>query len=74
VLDALGALDEPSKSDAAWSSVPDTLITFGAGTNQLASQKALADRMPEIGENPVARAVWAILGAAGYPSGCIGTQ
>jgi hypothetical protein len=65
VLDALGAFDEPSKPEAAWRSVPDTLITFGAGTNQLASQKALADRMPEIEKNPVVRAVWAIFGAAG---------
>jgi hypothetical protein len=44
---------------------PGRLITFGAGTNQLASQKVLADRMPEIEKNPVVRAVWAILGAAG---------
>jgi membrane protein YdbS with pleckstrin-like domain len=44
---------------------PGRLITFGAGTNQLASQKVLADRMPEMETDPVLRAVWAILGAAG---------
>ena len=67
VLDVLGAL-EPSKEKrevkAARRLVPDTLITFGAGTNQLASQKVLADRKPETDIDPVLGAVLAILGAA----------
>jgi len=68
VLEALGAL-EPSNEKrevaAAWRLVPDALITFGAGTNQLASQKVLADRMPKMAINPVLGAVGAILGVAG---------
>ena len=67
VLDVLGAL-EPSKEKrevkAARRLAPDTLITFGAGTNQLASQKVLADRKPETDIDPVFGAVLAILGAA----------
>ena len=68
VLDALGALepsDEEIEKEAVRHLVPDTLITFGAGTNQLASQKVLADRMPTMEKNPVRGAVWAILGTAG---------
>jgi hypothetical protein len=68
VLEALGAL-EPSNEKrevaAAWRLVPDALITFGAGTNQLASQKVLADRMPKMKINPVLGAAGAILGVAG---------
>jgi len=68
VLEALGAL-EPSNEKrevaAAWRLVPDAQITFGAGTNQLASQKVLADRMPKMAINPVLGAVGAILGVAG---------
>ena len=67
VLDALGALEpsnEKSEVEAAWRLVPDALITFGAGTNQLASQKALADRLPKMKANPVLAAVGAILGVA----------
>jgi hypothetical protein len=33
--------------------VPDALVTFGAGINQLASQKVLAAGLPGIGFNPV---------------------
>ena len=68
VLDALGALepsDEEIEKEAVRHLVPDALITFGAGTNQLASQKVLADRMPTMEKNPVRGAVWAILGTAG---------
>ncbi len=68
VLDALGAF-EPFEAkiekEAVRRLVPDALITFGAGTNQLASQKVLADRMPTMERNPVRSAVWAILGTAG---------
>src|SRR5262249_47353178 len=51
VLDVLGALEpsnEKREVEAVWRLVPDTLITFGAGTNQLASQKVLADRLPKM--------------------------
>ena len=68
VLDALGALEpsgEKIEIEAVRRLVPDALITFGAGTNQLASQKVLADRMPTMEINPVVGAVWAILGTAG---------
>src|SRR5262249_34485469 len=68
VLEALGALEpsnEKREVEAAWRLVPDALITFGAGTNQLASQKVLADRMPKMAINPVRGAVWPILGVAG---------
>jgi len=66
VLEALGAL-EPSneKREAAAVSVPDALITFGAGTNQLASQKVLTDRMPKMKISPVLGAVGAIFLVAG---------
>jgi hypothetical protein len=70
VLDALGAL-EPSNGkrevEVAWRLVPDALVTFGAGVNQLASQKVLADRMPKtaFGLDPVLTAVMAILATAG---------
>jgi hypothetical protein len=67
VLDALGALEpsnEKREVEAVPGLVPDALITFGAGTNQLASQKVLADRMPTMERNPVFSAVWAILGVA----------
>jgi hypothetical protein len=67
VLDALGALEpsnEKREVEAAWRLVPDALITFGAGTNQLASQKVLADRLPKMKANPVLGAVGAILGVA----------
>ena len=68
MLDALGALEpsnEKHEVEAVRRLVPDALITFGAGTNQLASQKVLADRMPTMERNPVFSAVWAILGVAG---------
>ena len=69
VLDALGALEPSDKKrevEAPWRLVPDALITFGAGTNQLASQKVLADRMPKMETDPVLRAVLAILGVAAF--------
>jgi hypothetical protein len=69
VLDALGALepsDKKREAEAPWRLVPDALITFGAGTNQLASQKVLADRMPKMETDPVLHAVLAILGVAAF--------
>jgi formylglycine-generating enzyme required for sulfatase activity len=68
VLDALGALEQSNEKrevESAWRLVPDALITFGAGTNQLASQKVLTDRIPKMKRNPVLVAVGAIVGAAG---------
>jgi hypothetical protein len=68
VLDALGALepsDEKRQANAVSPLVPDALITFGAGTNQLASQKVLADRIPTMKINPVLYAVLAILAVYG---------
>src|SRR5262249_44846530 len=56
VLDALGALEpsnEKREVEGVCRLVPDALITFGAGTNQLASLKVLANRMPTLGINPV---------------------
>jgi hypothetical protein len=44
-LDALGGFSEPGNNDEAEAfarRLPDALVTFGAGTNQLASQKVLA--------------------------------
>ena len=42
-LDALGGFGEPdSKVEASARLLPDALVTFGAGTNQLASQKRLS--------------------------------
>ena len=63
VLEALGALEPPSeRREVAGASrlVPDALITFGAGTNQLASQKALVKNMQELKVSPVLVAVWAL--------------
>ncbi len=69
VLDALGALEPSNKKREIEVAglVPDALVTFGAGVNQLASQKVLADRMPKtaFGLDPVLTAVMAILGTAG---------
>jgi len=69
VLDALGGIvegDNQRQAQAALRLVPDALVTFGAGTNQLASQKVLAAGVPNTrGINPVFAAVLALLGAAG---------
>src|SRR5262249_18288492 len=62
---ALEPSDKKSEVEATWRLAPDALITFGAGTNQLVSQKVLADKTPEMERNPVLAAVWAILGVAG---------
>jgi hypothetical protein len=65
VLDTLGGIaerDEEYEVEAASGLVPDALVTFGAGTNQLASQKVLAAGLPEtFGTNPPFRVVLAIL-------------
>lgn len=51
VLDALGGMvfiaDDRPKADAHPPMVPDALLTFGAGTNQLASQKKLSAGPPK---------------------------
>ena len=70
VLDALGGMifeqDEETEARAASGVVPDALVTFGAGTNQLASQKVLSAGLPTtFGTNPVLGAVGALLGAVG---------
>ena len=70
VLDALGGMifeqDEETEASAASGVVPDALVTFGAGTNQLASQKVLSAGLPmTFGTNPVLGAVGALLGAVG---------
>ena len=70
VLDALGGMifeqDEETEARAASGVVPDALVTFGAGTNQLASQKVLSAGLPKtFGTNPVLGAVGAVLGAVG---------
>jgi hypothetical protein len=72
-LDALGGIADPvyigrapADSPQASSRVPDTLVTFGAGTNQLVSLKVLFGGLPQkIGANPPYRAVKALLGAGG---------
>ncbi|HYG25166.1 MAG TPA: hypothetical protein VEH04_20550 [Verrucomicrobiae bacterium] len=69
VLDALGAIRDPEDesfktADASSESnlVPDTLVTFGAGTNQLTCLKKLATGMPRrLGFNPVNCAMGAML-------------
>ena len=67
VIDALGGFPELDKEREKVATVPDALVTFGAGTNQLASQKALSERLPnkKFGTNPVFGAVGALFGAAG---------
>jgi hypothetical protein len=67
VLDALGGIresEEQHEAEATSPLVPDALVTFGAGTNQLASQKVLAAG-PKIAWNPASSAVVALLGATG---------
>jgi hypothetical protein len=69
VLDALGGFIEPDKkheAEPASHLVPDALVTFGAGTNQLASQKVLSAGLPKTFQsNPVFALVAALLGAVG---------
>lgn len=74
VLDALGGMVGPgsahkpaTENDAKRAGmVPDTLLTFGAGTNQLASLKVLSAGLPaSIGTNPVSYAISALAFAAG---------
>jgi hypothetical protein len=74
VLDALGGILDPARegghaaqADApAPDIVPDTLLTFGAGINQLASLKVLSAGLPlKIEINPVFFAVGALVLAAG---------
>jgi hypothetical protein len=73
VLDALGGFLERSEQrepEPTPRLAPDALVTFGAGTNQLASQKVLAAGLPGtigrgIGGNPVSTAVVALLGMIG---------
>jgi hypothetical protein len=73
VLDALGAIIEPVPqrplpvSDAPSSApAPDTLVTFGAGTNQLTSLKRLSAGLPSgMGDNPVIYAMSALLALGG---------
>jgi hypothetical protein len=66
-LDALNKILEPGKESRPHL-VPDrlTLVTFGAGTNQLTSQKHLLDRslLPR-SFNPVPPAIWGFLVSAG---------
>ena len=70
VMDALGAIGEtigdtpqrPQKPEP-----PDTLVTFGAGTNQLASLKSLSTGVPlKEGTNPVTSGMITILVFAGF--------
>lgn len=63
VLDALGGMSEPGEKEASSHVVPDALVTFGAGTNQLASQKVLLGGLPET--NPVSFALVVLLVAVG---------
>ena len=73
VLDALGAIIDPFEAstratavEAESTTVPDTLVTFGAGTNQLVSLKALASGLTKkIGINPAMSATGALLVFAG---------
>lgn len=69
-MDALGRmifeLDKKCEPGAASRVVLDALVTFGAGTNQLASQKVLSAGLPKtFGTNPVLGAVGGLLGAVG---------
>jgi len=59
VLDALGGMVEPHDSaKPAPDFVPDALLTFGSGTNQLASQKLLSAGLPaSLGKNPAMQAM-----------------
>jgi hypothetical protein len=73
VLDALGGIPElahedgqPAPRDAPVPGVvPDTLVTFGAGTKQLASLKVLSKGVPSrIESNPTFQAIGALVIAA----------
>ncbi len=74
VLDALGAIRESANEEPLWLSgdasladlAPDTLVTFGAGTNQLTSLQRLAKGLPQkMGGNPVVYAIGALLAFSG---------
>jgi hypothetical protein len=74
VLDALGAIVEPAPqsplplvSDApSLAPAPDTLVTFGAGTNQLASLRSLSAGLPSgMSVNPVINAMSGLLAFGG---------
>jgi hypothetical protein len=74
VLDALGAIVEPAPqsplplvSDApSLAPAPDTLVTFGAGTNQLTSLKRLSAGLPSgMSVNPVINAMITVLAFGG---------
>jgi hypothetical protein len=66
VLDALGGLepDHEDEPQVASRLVPHALVTFGAGTNQLASLKVLAAGKT-LGPNPVFVALWTLLAMVG---------
>lgn len=73
VLDALGGMTKPDHEAKVLrvvnpppeGSLPDTLLTFGAGTNQLVSQRALAGGgLKGLGINPAVYAIFALLGLA----------
>ena len=66
VLDALGGILDPDLKDRRpdLGAVPNTLLTFGAGTNQLVSLKVLSGGTPKsIGGNPAYAALAALLTA-----------
>jgi hypothetical protein len=74
VLDALGGMTlaaPDGQVEPALRVIPDALVTFGAGTNQLASQKLLSAGLPEslgtkfLWKDPVLTAVLGFLSAAG---------
>ncbi len=74
VLDALGGIIEPVFEEeaatkherTAQSPVPDTLLTFGAGTNKLVSLKVLSGELTKkIGWNPTYVAFGALVATAG---------
>jgi hypothetical protein len=72
VLDALGAISEPTTKDRPAAEpdltkpeiAPNTLITFGAGTNQLTSLKSLSAGLPNA-INPVITVIGALYALGG---------
>lgn len=65
VLDALGGVRDAEAPAQPAGPVPDTLLTFGAGINQLVSLKVLSLGLPKsIPGNPVYLGILALLGAA----------
>ncbi|HMJ23994.1 MAG TPA: hypothetical protein VK513_18905, partial [Terriglobales bacterium] len=68
VLDSLGAIGvakddgSPRFEELGSNQMPDALVTFGAGTNQLAGLKTLTAGLPsKIGPNPVFYALWLLI-------------